>query len=178
MIARTLRGLAAATLLVVTVSAASQAQMMEQHRFGVSAGVALPMGDFGDAAGLGLQIGGQLALPMGERVSLRFNVDYGRYSGEGGIDHVSLLGGVANVVLPLNSASALKPYVLGGLGFYQTTVDVGGGSVDNSDLAFNIGIGYDFTMGSRSMFTELKYLSIQGDGGSTNTLPIVIGLRF
>ncbi|MBP7550485.1 MAG: porin family protein [Gemmatimonadaceae bacterium] len=170
---------AAASLLLVSATV-SQAQMAES-RIGAKAGVALPMGDFGDAVGLGFHLGGHLALPLQGKLALRFDVDYGRYSGEDGfgIDNVSLLGGVANLVYRMETSSELKPYLLGGIGFYNTTIEGnGGGSADESNLAFNAGIGYDFKFGNSNLFTELRFLSIQTDGSSTTTLPIVIGLRF
>lgn len=177
MIGRTLRGLAAATVLVAAVSTAAEAQMASSGRFGVKAGVALPMGDFGDFAGLGIHAGAHLGMPMGTTGTwgLRFDLDYGNYSGENGADNTTLLGGVANLMMNVNTESAWKPYLFGGLGYYNFDL---AGVVDDSDLAFNIGAGYNFTMGSASWFTELRYLSVQTDGDALNTLPIVIGLRF
>ena len=66
-------------------------QRASSNRFGISAGVALPMGDFGVAVGLG---------------------------------------------------------------FYQTKANaVGGGSFDESNLAVNVGGGYDW---GKNFFTELR----------------------
>ena len=143
MIRTFLRGLAASAALLVLVTASGSAQMAGASRFGLSAGVALPMGDFGDAAGLGIHVGGHIQMPLGENLKLRFNGDFGTYGGDApGLDNITLLGAVANLVLPITTTSALKPYVFGGLGFYQTKANlVGGGSVDNSDLAFNVGGG-------------------------------------
>ncbi len=172
------KAVVAASLMLVTATA-SQAQMTES-RFGAKAGIALPMGDFGDAVGLGFHLGGHLTMPLQGKLALRVDVDYGRYGGEDGtgIDNVSLLGGVANLVYRMETGSELKPYLLGGIGFYNTSIEGnGGGSADESDLAFNVGIGYDFKFGNSNLFTELRYLSIQSDGSSINTLPIVIGLR-
>lgn len=179
MISRSLRGLVAATVLVAGVATVAEAQMETPSRFGIKAGVALPMGDFGDAAGLGIHAGAHLGFGMTENLGLRFDVDYGYYSGDAtGLDNVTLLGGVANLVLDIPTESGFQPYVFGGLGMYNWKFEGSGASVDDSDLAFNVGAGYDFTMGSQSWFAELRYLSIQTDGDALNTLPIVIGLRF
>lgn len=179
MISRFFRGLVAATALVAGVATVAEAQMSSPSRFGIKAGVALPMGTFGDAAGLGIHAGAHLGFPMTDNLGLRFDADYGYYSGEGAVDKVTLLGGVANLMLNIPTESGFKPYVFGGLGFYNWKFDRGTlPSVDASDLAFNVGAGYDFTMGSRSWFTELRFLSIQRDGDALNTLPIVIGMRF
>jgi len=175
MIARALRGLVAATVLVAATSTAAQSQ-----GFGASAGVALPTGDFGEGAKLGFHIGGQYEMPLQNALGLRFNIDYGRYGLDGIDGSTSLLGGIANVTYNIDlGGSGLKPYVFGGLGFYNTTVDIDGlGSLDDSNIAFNFGAGYNFAMSGRNLFAEVRYLSIRGDGGSLNTLPIVVGIRF
>lgn len=180
MIGRTVRGLVAATVLVAAVSSAAEAQMSSTPRFGVKAGVAMPMGDFGDAAGLGIHAGADFGFALGTSGmwALRLDVDYGRYSGEGAVDNVTLLGGVANVIMNIQTESAWKPYLIGGLGFYNWSMEAGGFDDDGSEMAFNVGAGYNFMMGTRSWFTELRFLSIQTEGDATNTLPIVIGLRF
>ncbi len=178
MIGLTLRSLATATVLVAAVSTAAEAQMESPTRFGVKAGIALPMGDFGDNAGLGIHVGGHLGMPLSGMFGLRFDADYGRYAGEGVVDNFTLLGGVANLMMNIETESAFKPYLLAGLGFYNLKAEAGGFESDVSELAFNVGAGYNFTLGNSNMFTELRFLSIQTDFTATNTLPIVIGLRF
>lgn len=180
MIARAFRGLAAATVLVVAVSSAAQAQKMaSMSKFGLSAGIALPMGDFGDIADLGFDVGGHWQTGLGEKVMLRINADLSRYGLNGVDGSATLLGGMANIVLPLHTQSAFKPYLLGGVGIYNTKIDITGlGNASSSDLAINVGAGYDFMMGSKKLFTEIRYVSIQTDGSSLTTLPIVIGIRF
>ena len=180
MFVRTLRGLAAALILVAAVTTAAEAQA--SSRAGVSAGLSLPMGDWGDVVGMGFTVGGQYAFALGSsKASLRINADYSRFGGEdaAGTDNGSMIGGVVNVVYPIQASAAWKPYILGGLGFYQAKVEnTGGGSNDDSALAFNVGAGYEFKLGNSNLFTEVRYLSVQTDGSSANTLPIVIGLRF
>lgn len=177
MIRTFLRGLVGVTALLVVASTSASAQMASASRFGISAGVALPMGDFGDAVGLGIHLGGHIQMPLGEKLQLRLNGDFGTYGGDvPGLDNATLLGGVANLLMPITTTSALKPYVFGGVGFYQTKANaVGGGSFDESNLAFNFGGGYDW---GKNFFTELRFLSIQTDGSSTSTFPITVGLRF
>ena len=177
MIRTFLRGLAAVSALLLVASASASAQVASSARFGVNAGVALAMGDFGDNVGLGIHFGGHIQMPLGEQLKLRINGDFGTYGGDVvGLDNATLLGAVANLVMPITTSSALKPYVFGGLGFYQTKANfVGGGSFDESNLAVNVGGGYDW---GKNFFTEIRFLSIQTDGSSTNTLPITIGLRF
>jgi opacity protein-like surface antigen len=174
MFARVFRGTLAIAALLVAVSATADAQ----SRFGATAGIALPTGDFGDGADLGFHAGAQYQMPLGEKLGLRFNADFGRYGLQDIDGNVTLLGGVANLVYNINTGTGLMPYVFGGLGYYNTKVEVGGFSADESDLAFNVGAGYTFKLGNLNMFTEVRYLSIQTDGDALTTLPIVIGIRF
>lgn len=180
MFARALRGFAAATALVVAVSSSADAQMASASRFGLNGGVSLPLGDFGDLAGLGFHVGGHFQAALNDKLHFRANLDFGRYGGDDdfGVNSVTVIGGVANLVLPIMTESALKPYLFGGLGYYNLAVDTDLGEGDESDLAFNVGAGYDFKWGTRSMFTELRFLSILSEGDATNMIPIVIGIRF
>lgn len=180
MIVRSVRTALAAVALV-SVSAIS-AQAQDSKGFGVTAGLALPTGDLSDAeAGLGFQIGGQYSMPLQGALGLRFNADWSRF----GIDATgvegsySLLGGTANLVYNISTGTGLKPYLLGGLGFSNFKVDIdGGGSNDESGVAFNVGAGYNFQMGGRNLFAEIRYVNVDVDGGSATYIPIVIGLRF
>ena len=55
-------------------------------------------------------------MPLGEKLQLRLNGDFGTYGGDTpGLDNGTLLGGVANILLPITTTSALKPYVFGGI---------------------------------------------------------------
>ncbi len=181
MFVRALRGLAAASVLVVAVASTADAQAATKGRFSVSGGLSLPMGDFADGAGLGFVLGANYQAKINDKLEFRFTGDFGRYGGEDdfGIDNTTMFGAMANLIVPINTTSALKPYLLGGLGFYSWEVEgTGGGSVDGSDLAFNVGVGYNFNWGSRSMFTELRFVSLQTDPDAANFLPITIGMRF
>lgn len=174
MIARAFRGTLAVAALLVAVSTTADAQ----SRFGATAGIALPTGDLGDIADLGFHAGAQFQMPLGEKLGLRFNGDFGRYGLSDVDGDVTMLGGVANLVYNIETGTGLMPYVFGGLGFYNTKIESGGFSVDESDLAFNVGAGYTFKLGNLNMFTEVRYLSIQADGDAITTLPIVLGIRF
>jgi hypothetical protein len=173
MIVRTLRGLAAAAA-VVAISATASAQMDAPSRFGVSAGVGMPMGDFGDVAKMGFHVGGHWQTDLGDSgLKFRANLDYGRYgfsddlAALAGDESWTMLGGVANIIYPVSSI-----YLIGGLGYYSLSSSASGSSSD-SNLAYNIGAG----MGKGKWFAEVRYLSIQADPSLT-TIPIVVGLRF
>jgi opacity protein-like surface antigen len=173
MFVRSLRGLLAATALLAAVTTTAEAQ----SRFGVTAGISSPMGDFGDVADLGFTVGAQYAMPLSGAVGLRFNGDYSRFGANGVDANWSLLGAMANLTYDINTESGFKPYLLGGLGFYNVDLDLAG--VDSeSELAWNVGAGYNFKWGERNLFAEIRYLSIQTEGDAITTLPVVIGFRF
>lgn len=176
MFVRSLRGLLAATALLAAVTTTAEAQ----SRFGVTAGISSPMGDFGDAADLGFTVGGQYAIPLKDALGLRINADWSRFGLPSGVDgNWQLLGLMANLTYDINTGSGFKPYLLGGLGYYNYKLDIDGlGSGDESDLAWNIGAGYNFEISGKKLFAEIRYLSIQAEGDALTTLPVVIGIRF
>ena len=180
MLVRTIRGLLAATLLVALTASVSHAQMESSSRFGINAGVSAPMGDFGDVADLGFIVGAQFTLPLGERLKLRLNADLSRYGLPNGVDGSwMLIGGMANLIIPIPSESQLKAYVLGGVGMTNAKVDITGlGDISSSEVAFNGGVGFNFNMGSRTWFTEVKFVSINTDGSAMTYVPVVLGLKF
>ncbi len=176
MFVRTIRGLVAAILLIAAATTVAEAQTQSASRFGISAGISSPMGDFGDFADLGFIVGGQFSTGLGERLMLRINVDFSSYGASSpGSGDVTLIGGIANILLPITTQSELKPYVLGGVGMVNAKAD---GSDSRTELAFNGGIGFNFNMANRVWFTEVKFVSVQTDGSSTTYLPVVLGLKF
>lgn len=179
MLARTLRGVLAATALVAAVSTTAEAQEASKG-LGVYGGIALPMGDFGDAAELGFLVGGQYSIPLQNALGVRINADWNRFGLPDDVDgNWSLLGAMVNLTYNIETSTALKPYLLGGLGFYQYTLDIDGlGSSDDSGLGFNIGAGYNFMAGGRNLFAEIRYVSISTDGDALTMLPVTIGIRF
>ncbi|MHB1298670.1 MAG: outer membrane beta-barrel protein [Gemmatimonadaceae bacterium] len=177
---RSFRGLLAVTILVAAVAPAASAQMSQPSRFGVKAGVGFPMGDLDDIADMGFHAGLHVNMPIGSgAVSVRVDGDYGRYDGEGLlVDNVTMIGGMANLVVNARTSGGWMPYAFGGVGMYNTEVESGPFDVDDTDFAYNLGVGFDFGMGRASLFAEARWLSIQTEGDATNALPVVLGLRF
>jgi Outer membrane protein beta-barrel domain len=171
MMVRTFRGLAAATLLLAVVATAGQAQMASTSRFAVSGGVAMPMGDFGDAVDMGFTVGGSWAKGLTDKVDFRLNADYARFGTKGVDGTWSQLGVMANGVLKFEGGM----YGLAGLGFVNQTLDIDGlGSESEGDLAWNVGAGFNVN----KWFIEARYQSVMSEGTATTSLPIVFGWRF
>ncbi|MBX3174937.1 MAG: porin family protein [Gemmatimonadaceae bacterium] len=170
MIARFVRGAIAATALLVAVSSTAEAQ----GRFGAMAGIALPTGEFGDFADMGFSIGGNFYQPINDKLSLRVDLDWSTFSLDGVDENWTQLGVMVNGMIPINTGTGLMPYALVGIGYYQQKLDV----FDESDLAWNVGAGFNFEMSSAKLFAEVVYRSIMSEGDATTSLPVRVGIRF
>ena len=186
MFARITRGIVAASVLTIAVSSAAGAQAAAAKPFGVGVLVALPIGDFGDAAGMGFGAGGSWQKRLNDKLNLRVNGDLSRHAWKSPLDGNSMIfTGLANVVMPVAASGTMKPYVFGGAGlaYVRATATVTilstTTTVTSSDtkLAINVGGGMDRQMGTRTMFFEVRFVSVQTDGSATNYIPIVVGLR-
>jgi hypothetical protein len=179
--------LSAALALATAVTAgAAGAQGTRPFSLGVSGGLSVPMGDFGDAYNAGFNVSGHLglqssALPVG----LRFDLGYNRWELDGFDANLRSLAGIANVMLnfPRPSGSTVRPYVSGGLGIYNTKLsrDVTGGTVSTdgeTNVGLNVGAGLDFGLSGISTFVEARFHSVFTDVSNTNFVPVVFGIRF
>jgi hypothetical protein len=180
--------LSAALALATAVAAGAAGAQSSTRPFslGISGGLSLPTGDFGDAYNAGFNVSGHLglqssALPVG----LRFDLGYNQWELDGFDANLRSLAGIANAMLffPRPSGSTVRPYVSGGLGIYNTkrSRDVTGGTVSTdgeTNVGLNAGVGLDFGLSGISTFVEARFHSVFTDQSNTNFLPIVFGLRF
>ncbi len=164
--------------LVLFAGAALPAQA--QVRFGVGAGLLMPMGDYGTADKMGFTAGAGVVVPLGTApVAVRIEGTFSSTSHDGIGGKSKILGGMASLVYSFTGAGSVTPYVLGGLGYYSVKVDVTGlGSFDDSAIGFGGGGGLRFPMGSASLFAEARYMNISTTGGSTTFMPIIVGVSF
>jgi outer membrane protein with beta-barrel domain len=163
--------------LCATPALHAQAQPTEGIRFGVGGGLTLPMGTFGDFDKAGWNLVGLIQFPISQSpIHLRFDAMYGQTSHKSPASgNTTLTGATADLLYHLGDRAAkVRPYVLGGLGFYN--VDVSGTS--ETKLAFGFGGGILFGVGTMHAFLEGRYMSVQTSGSSTNFLPISVGVMF
>lgn len=169
--------LAVMALCVVAVRPASA----QSIRWGVGAGLLMPMGDYGDFDKMGFTggLGGTYNLPGG--VGIRVDASYGTTGEKSGVtDHsTKIMGGMASVVYAFGAAGP-KPYVMGGLGLYNVKIDVGGSSASETKVSFGFGAGVAIPLGTggNRLFAETRYTSVSTSGSSTTFLPIVVGVSF
>jgi hypothetical protein len=95
---------------------------------------------------------------------------------------VNLLGASADVTFDLGS-SALRPYLIGGVGAYQRRVaqDIAGAAAEfrnlrrtDNDVGFNGGVG--LRLGP--VFVEGRYYSVSTKPDRTSFIPVTVGLSF
>jgi opacity protein-like surface antigen len=170
---------------------------------GASAGLTLPIGDFGDVTNTGFNVGAHLALrpatlPFGVRVEGQFNrfaVADNELIGFEADGNVQIISGTANVVLGVpTDISAIRPYVIGGAGIYNYRSSgrftLGGetesGTASQTDFGLNGGAGVEFRLGGLAAFVEARYHVIfnapdddELEGiENTRFIPIGFGIKF
>jgi hypothetical protein len=196
-----------ATLSVALIAlAAATAPLSAQKAgigFGGSVGANVPNGEFGNGAKTGLVANGFVGLGTG-RFGLRGELFWSRSDldnafirkvgnavlpsdGVGTVTgDVNLVGGVANLVLPLTQ-SVVKPYLIGGVGVYHRRVaqDVGGTLDEFKNLrdnqtavGYNGGVGLSIGGVGPSFFIEARYVSVATTPDRTKFVPVVIGFSF
>lgn len=156
---------------VLTVSATTTASAQTVVGIGVGGGVAMPMGDFGDAFKMGFGGGaGLFVYPNGGRVGLRADVGYMTFEDDLGLDIKSEpLTIMGSVLLPLTTGSSATPYVVAGAGIM---------SDDESAFAWQGGLGVSFGTGSTRFFVEGKWVSASKDSATTSYVPVIAGVSF
>jgi hypothetical protein len=178
--------LAAVALCVAAASPVMAQKAAGSLRYGVSAGVVMPMSDYNTADKLGF-VGGAGATYWlaGSPLGIRGDLSYSQTSHDEAVTvagHTKIMGGMASVVYALNRASAPARILLNaGLGFYNVKFDVtGGGSASESKIGFGGGAAVAFKMGKGStrLIVGTRYTSVSTSGSSTAFLPITVGLSF
>ena len=172
---------------MLAMPAALSAQTAKPISFGVSGGLSVPTGDLSDGVDAGYAVAGHVYLkPSGSRtLGFRGDVSFDRWASKFN-DDLSLrsLGFVANAMLDLAAAnnSAIKPYVIGGVGLFNTKASASSGSVSSSssssDVGAQVGGGLRFQLSGFSTFVEAKYVNVFSDPNSTGYIPITFGVRF
>jgi opacity protein-like surface antigen len=167
--------LSVAMLCMVAVPVSAQG-----IRWGVGAGLVMPMGDYGEIDNMGFTggIGGTYRLPGGQ-LGIRGDLSFTRSTHDGVDGNTQILGGMASLVYQLGGAVGARPYLMGGLGMYNVKADFGGGSGSETKVGFGIGGGVSLPMGTGGsrLFVETRYTSISANPSLT-FLPFIVGISF
>ncbi len=180
---RTAMKLAAFAFLAAVSATTAQAQ--RPVSVGVSAGAAMPTGDFGEAASLGYNVTGSVGLSLPAMpVSLRADAMLNQFSFKD-IDDLGtrVIGVIANVMYALPGV-AVRPYVIGGAGMYNLkATGEGVESESENKMGLNAGIGAQFSLAGFKTFAEARYHHVMSNDDQTGApnlgfSPISFGIMF
>ncbi|MBA2668788.1 MAG: outer membrane beta-barrel protein [Gemmatimonadetes bacterium] len=201
---------AVAMLAVASAPVLAQQTTRSPVGFGAVGGISVPVGDLGDISGTGWHLGAIASyMPglgvLGGRADIvyhSFGAGRTPFLGSTIESDISAITGTANLVLtfagtdPAAGGTTYRPYVIGGLGFYNMRVDqrcVGTGcpggtsaSGSNTEFGFNAGGGIRFAFIGMDAFAEARFHRVGSSipGGSTqgqqaaSFIPISVGLNF
>ena len=179
-----MKRIAFGVLAVLSLAGVACLSAQEGIKVGIGGGAQLPTGDYGNVDKMGWLIGGDVTYWLtGAPIGIRGDVQYAQTSHKNNVDGSSkVVGGLAEVVYAFGTeAEQLRPYILGGVGYYNVKVEVTGfGSVSESKVGFGGGAGVAFKVGTGTtrFFIEGKFVSVSTTGGSTTFIPLRAGLRF
>jgi hypothetical protein len=151
-------------------------QRSEGFRFGLGLGATLPMGDYGKADKMGINILGVFETPLAHSpLYLRADGIYSSTSHDGVSGTTGILGGTVSALYHFSAPAAqARPYVLGGLGIYN--VDFGANS--ETKIGYALGGGVTFSLASLGAFAEARYVSVKTSNFTTTFVPLTVGLMF
>jgi opacity protein-like surface antigen len=191
-------------LVVVSLSSVAHAQMgdtadMGSNRlvsFGVGGGVSVPVSDAGDALKTGFNGQGFVrfnlhGLQIAPRVDLtfsKFDIDDVTLATPGASGTGQIFAGLANVQFSFMHSGPVRPYIVAGLGAYNTKTDVNGvpnvSGTSSTDFGINAGAGFVFKLGGRvSGYVEGRVDNVYTDQGmisadQVQVIPVTFGLVF
>jgi opacity protein-like surface antigen len=168
--------------------------------FGVQGGITLPMGEYGDVAETGFNVGGYLQWrPANQVFGVRGELQYHRtdikdevlddFSPDATGNFSLLYFGVAPVLEVAPPESGIGWYILAGVGMYQVKTSVTETGIDvstsESEIGFNAGAGLRFRFGSATLYVETRYHGVRVDDDDATTsasdfnfMPFSIGISW
>jgi opacity protein-like surface antigen len=168
-----------AAVFMTAVMSASVVEAQSPIRFGLAGGLSMPQGDLGNAFKSGFH--GQVMLGFGMMmlpVKLRADLSYHSLGFEGtgvGDNDLRVINGALNAIVGMGGIG-VKPYVTGGVGFYNSKF--GDGEAAN-DFGLNGGVGLEFSLTGMSTFLEARYVKVFVEGdGSFALVPVTFGIMF
>ena len=161
----------------------AHAQGTSGLHFGVEGGISYPQGDAKDSYDNGWNGGALLVwnppvIPVGLRVDGSYHKLDGKNATVGDAD---ILAGTADVVVGFR-AILLKPYFLGGVGYYRLdfSQDSGPGAFrgKQNETGWNAGAGVSIRLRNIDLVVEARYHSVSTEGSRFQFVPVSVGLVF
>lgn len=183
---RTLRVLGSAfglmTALAAPAALSAQATTTDKPvSLGISGGLSLPNGEYTEGLESGYSLAGHVYFKPATLTSVRFrgDVSFDKWNAE--VENAGSfrsLGFVANALFdfPTSGTSMTRPYLLGGLGAFNSKASEGDESETN--LGLQVGGGLTFQLSGFSTFAEAKFVNVFTEGTSLRYIPITFGVRF
>ena len=194
---------AARGVVVASFAAASVAAQGVHPQFGLGGGLMAPVGDYHATAGgqgfntawhgLALLAFKLPALPVGFRIDATYGANSANDRlkdtlsaalGQPTDEKTKLAGVSVNVTYPAARSAPVRPYAIGGVGLYHTTISTST-SASTADraatkLAWNLGGGLAFALRGVTLFFEARYVNVAAVSGFPRTtfLPFTTGIRF
>jgi opacity protein-like surface antigen len=174
-----------AALFSLLAASTASAQGTSGFHFGIAGGATAPQGDAKDLFDTGWHGGALLTLnfpvlPLGIRVDGSYHRLDASEDVRGSGD-VEVLAGTANVVVGFR-ALLVKPYVVGGVGYYRLDFSdesfPSGFSGTENETGWNAGAGVSISLRKIDLFVEARYHSVDTEGGRFEFVPISVGLVF
>jgi len=179
-----MKRLGLAMLAVALCMIAARPAMAQGHlRYGVQAGLLMPMGDYNtaDKPGWVAGAGATYWLPGTGNIGVRADASYSQTSHDGATGNTKIFGGLASFVYALMPASApARLMITGGVGMYNVKIDAGGVSGSESKVGFGGGAALAFKLGTGTtrLVVASRFTSVSTSTSSTTFLPITVGLSF
>jgi opacity protein-like surface antigen len=177
---RTFLGVVTAVLALTASAQVVHSQTSMQ--FGIAAGATLPTGDLGDFLDTGFHGMATLGFsPTMVPFAMRIDGMYNSLDASEGDGTARILAFSANGIFSMGGMMA-APYLIGGVGFYNTDFDIPGADAQN-DFGFNIGLGAKFNLSGFGTFAEIRFhhvMSEEEDTGlsSMQFIPLTFGIMF
>lgn len=184
-------GLAAAA----SAPLAAQMAVSSPVRFGITGGLTAPVGSSSDHTGTGWNAGalvnvGFPLLPLGFRVDAAWQQLPGTPLVTTNTK-LRVIDGTLNATYSFGGLSPVNFYFIGGLGVYNVRREVtnvfappAGATYTTTTTAsqtrfgLNGGIGFLFRLSGFSTFVEARYHDVFTSGGSTEIVPVSVGIVF
>jgi hypothetical protein len=167
------------SLLIISISLAIASAAAAQMRFGLNPGVglAMPMGDFGDAFGSGISVIAQFELEPTQSLAVTLQGGWQRWGAERSslikVYNVPIMGGIKYYLAP----GGTRPYLMGKIGHCIWGEEYTGYSESDMGLAF--GGGAEISI-SPVVALDLagSYYSVQTEGEASNFFELRSGIKF
>jgi hypothetical protein len=140
--------------------------------YGVTAGIAIPVGRLSDDHAAGYLVGGVVEYAVsGQPYSLRGEATYQRFSLKEGHDgdDINMLSLGTTIVYRLQREPT--PFVSAGIAIYNATRE-------GTRPGFNVGTGVEIPLTGFSAVAEARLHVMLADGRPIMTLPLSVGVRF